>query len=883
MARPPSLSRPRTLPTGTLTFLFSDIEGSTRLVNALGPGFGPVLARHHALLRSAFEASGGVEMATEGDAFFVVFPSAPAAVVAAAAAQRALAAEPWPSEAASVRVRIGLHSGEGLLGGDNYIGIDVHRAARISAAAHGGQVLMSETTRHLAERSLPADLRLRDLGEFRLKDLEAPERLVQLLGDRLVEDFPPPRTIETPSNLPPQVTSFIGRAREVEEASALVRRSHLVTLTGPGGTGKTRLALVVAERLTAEFPGGAFFVDLSALAEPSLIPTTVAQALGVREEAARPILESLEAHLRDLRVLVVLDNLEQLVKGASVIGQLLQAAPRLAILVTSREVLHLRGEQEYPVPPLDVPDPAHLPPLEAFSQYDAVALFIQRAQAVRPDFRVDNENAPAVAAICARLDGLPLAIELAAARVKLFAPEAILSRLENRLTLLTSPTRDIPERQRTLRGAIDWSHDLLDPTEQALFRRLAIFVGGFSLDSAQAVCNVDGEFGIDMLDALAAFVDKSLLRQAEGPAGEPRFAMLETIREYGLEHLAASDDAELARRRHEDYFAALALQAEPEILGAAQKEWLDRLDVERDNLRAALQAAGEDGRTELALGMGAALWRFWLQRGHLAEGREILTELLDRADSGGRTGTRARALAALGGVIYWQGDFEAAGSAYTEALEIERTLDDPSGLADALYNEGWVATLAGDNETAGADYEESRAIYERLGDRDGVLRLREAFAVLARRQGDLAIAQTLEEQNLAAFRESGESFRIANALTLLAGLRISLGAFEDARAALREAAPMFREAGDIQSLVRVLILGAALFVAEGDTEGAARLTGAADTIKEPLGEIATPIQLIAFEDPAAAARAALGDEAFDTAYRVGGAMTLDEAIDALGS
>ena len=454
---------------------------------------------------------------------------------AAAAAQRSLAAEPWPSEVGTVRVRMGLHTGEAALGGDNYVGLDVHRAARIAAAAHGGQVLVSSVTGDLVRRSLPADLQLRELGEFRLKDLELPERLAQLVGPGLADDFLPPRTLETPSNLPPQVTSFVGREREIGEVGELVRHSRLVTLTGPGGTGKTRLSLRVAERLRPEYPGGAFFVELAPISDPGLIPTTIAQAIGLREDPKRPVAELLEAYLRDLQLLLVLDNFEQLVAGATPGGSSPPAAPHLTILASSREVLHLRGEQEYPVPPLGVPDPRALPPLESLTGYDAVALFIQRARAVQPDFRVDEQNAPAVAAICARLDGLPLAIELAAARSKLFGPEAILARLEKSLTLLTSRARDVPERQRTLRGAIGWSHDLLDPPERALFRRLAIFVGGCTIDSAAAVCDPDGGLGIDMLDALASFVDKSLLRQIQSPNGEPRFLMLETIREYGLE------------------------------------------------------------------------------------------------------------------------------------------------------------------------------------------------------------------------------------------------------------------------------------------------------------------------------------------------------------
>ena len=870
------------LPTGTLTFLFSDIEGSTRLVTALGPSFGPLLERHQALLRDAFAGAGGVEIATEGDSFFVVFRSAPSAVAAAAAAQRALAAEPWPAEAGTVRVRMGLHSGEGTPGGDNYVGIDVHRAARIAAAAHGGQVLLSESTRSLVAGSLPEGLRLADVGTFRLKDLDQPERLVQLVIAELPADFPPPRTLDTPSNLPTQMTTFVGRRREAEEVADLVRRSRLVTLTGPGGTGKTRLSLQVATALKGEFSGGAFFVDLSPITDPGLIPTTIASALGLHDQPNRPVLESLKSHLRDLRMLLVVDNFEQVQTGAPLIGQLLEAAPQLCIIVTSREVLHLRGEQEYPVPPLGMPDVTRLPALEALSQYDAVALFIQRARGVRPDFAVDNDNAPAVAAICARLDGLPLAIELAAARVKLFSPGAILAHLEQTLAFLTSSSRDLPERQRTLRGAIDWSHDLLDATERILFRRLGIFVGGFTADDAGAVCDPDGELGIDMLDGLVSFVDKSLVTQAAGAAGEPRFVMLETIRQYAAERLAASDDAEPIRRRHEDLFAGIAERAAGELLGPKANAWLDRLDTDQDNLRAALQNAADDGRDDLALGMGGAMWRFWQLRGHLAEGRSALEALLSRAGFDGPTQARARALAGLGGVTYWQGDMAAAGTAYDEGLAIQRTLDDPAGLAEALYNAGFVAAVGNELATARALYDESLGILTRTGDQPGVVRTREAISFLLFHQAEFAEARAIQEGNLRAFREAGETFRVAVGSGFLSLLRAKDGEVAAARAIQVEAIGTFRAAGDTQSLVRTLIMAAAVAVLEGDLRRAATLSGAGDVLREPLGEMATPMRTLGIGDPAVEAREGLGDGAFELAYAAGRVLTLDEVVALVG-
>jgi predicted ATPase/class 3 adenylate cyclase len=866
------------LPVGTLTFLFTDIEGSTRLVTALGPAFGPLLERHQAILRTAIEAAGGIEISTEGDAFFVVFRSAGAAVTAAAAAQRSLAAETWPSEAGAVRVRMGLHTGEAVLGGDNYVGLDLHRAARIAAAAHGGQVLVSAATAALVQGSLPGDLRLRELGEFRLKDLEAPERLAQLVGPGLADDFPPPRTLETPSNLPAEMTSFVGREREVGEVCDLVRRSRLVTLTGPGGAGKTRLSLRVAEALRPEYPGGAFFVELAPVGDASLIPPTIAEAIGLPEDPKRPVIEVLEAHLRELQLLLVADNFEQVVAGAPVVGRLLGAAPRLTVLASSREVLHLRGEQEYPVPSLGVPDPNALPPIETLASFDAVALFVQRARAVRPEFEVDEHNAAAVAAICARLDGLPLAIELAAARCKLFDPVAILARLDKSLTLLTSTARDVPERQRTLRGAIGWSHDLLDERERAVFRRLAVFVGGCTVDAASAVCDPDEALGVDMLDALASLVDKSLLTLSPAADGEPRFVMLETIRDYGLERLAESGEAAPVRQRHEEHFAALARAAEPELLGTNPNEWLDRLEAERDNLRAAIQRAADDGRIELALDTAAALWRFWQQRGHLAEGRDTLRALLGKPEAAAPTKGRARALGGLGGVAYWQADMDGAGHAYEEAVEIERGLDDPSGLAEALYNAGYVSAITGDSGRARSEYDEAIGIYEGLGDRKGLLNVREALAFILIHSGEFAAARAIQEENLAAFRISGEPLRIEGALTILTILNLKDRALGEARASLSETIAMVRAAGDMQRLSSLLTIGASLAVAADDPKRAALLSGAADVIMEPLGSVATPMQLIGLDDPVPAARSALGDDAFETAYAAGRALDIDAAV-----
>ncbi|HEV2917810.1 MAG TPA: adenylate/guanylate cyclase domain-containing protein, partial [Actinomycetota bacterium] len=553
------------LPTGTVTFLFTDVEGSTRLLQTLGDGYAAVHDEHAAIIRRAVAGGGGVEVSTHGDAFFVAFASPAGAVRAAVAAQRGLAAHDW-SPGPAVRVRIGVHTGEGTLGGDDYVGIDVHRAARIADAAHGGQVIVSDATRGLVEHALPAGVSLRDLGPHRLRGIADPERLHQLVVEGLRADFPPPRTLDArPNNLPPQLTSFVGREEEIAEVERLLDRTRLLTLTGPGGSGKSRLALRVAAELLTRFQDGSFFVDLSPVTDPDLVPAAVAKALGVPEAAGRPVLEEVKEHLRHRELLQVVDNFEQVAEAGQVIEELLVAAPRLRTMVTSRVVLSLPGEQEYEVPPLHVPDAARLPRDPAdLGAVEAVRLFCERALAASPRFALTEQNAPVVAEICARLDGLPLAIELAATRTKVLTPAEILSRLERRLSVLTSSSRSLPERQRTLRAAIAWSYDLLDPVERRLFARLSVFTGGWTFESVEAVCDPEA-LGVDALDGLTSLVDKSLVRRVESPGRPRRFAMLETIREFGREQLEACGDLTPVLRRHAEHFLDLAVEAEPHL------------------------------------------------------------------------------------------------------------------------------------------------------------------------------------------------------------------------------------------------------------------------------------------------------------------------------
>jgi predicted ATPase/class 3 adenylate cyclase len=827
------------LPTGTVTFLFTDIEGSTRLAERLGTAaWSELLEAHQAILRAAFGASGGHEIKTEGDSFFVVFRSARAAVGATVTAQRTLAGYAWPVDA-PVHVRMGLHTGEGVLMPDaDYVGIDVHRAARVAAAGHGGQVLVSATTRALVEGSLPADVTILDLGEHRLKDLSRPERIGQLVIAGLPDTFPALKTLTNlPNNLPLMLTSFVGRQREVAEARRLLETTHLLTLTGPGGTGKTRLALQLAAEAIDDFPDGVFFVPLEPISDPALVAETIASTLGVPDVGGAPIAGRLAAYLASLRMLLVLDNFEQVTDAAPLIGDLLQGAPGLRIVATSRAALRLYGEQEFPVPPLGLPDPAHLPPLEALTQYESVALFISRARTMRPDFTVDNDNAPAVAEICARLDGLPLAIELAAARIKLLSPQAMLPRLESRLALLGgSGSRNLPARQQTLRGAIAWSYDLLDEAERRLFRRLSVFVGGFALEAAEAICGPAAEgssaSSVDVLETLSALVDQSLLRQSD-LLTHTRFVMLETIREYGTEALDECGERPEIRRRHALYFTDFAERAAPHLTGEDRATWLDWLEHEHDNLRTAIAWSIETAESTVGARLGAALWRFWQTRGHLREGLRRLEAVLAIPGCVDHPAERLQALEAAGGVAYWLGQMEAASVFYEEALIIARGRGDPAEVAQALFDLSFTYIMPRTEMLRAKELvEESLALFQQLGDEAGVMR-----ALWAR--GTLNWFREAWPQAAADFGESllrartiRDAYWTSWSLHMLAATETQSGDFDAAREHLLEALGLLESSGEITGIVLVFDDFARLAGRMGDLPRAARLTAAARRLQD---------------------------------------------------
>lgn len=863
------------LPTGTVTFLFTDIEGSTRLLQELGAKYDTVQQDHRRLLREAIAADEGTEIDTEGDAFFVVFRTPAAALRAVVAAQRTLAGYRWP-HGRPLRVRMGIHTGEGRLDGGDYLGIDVNVAARIAAAGHGGQVLVSEATRVLVQHDLPEGVRLRDLGTHRLKDIAHSQHLYDVVIEGLPAEFPPVRTLEVPSNLPAQLTSFVGRERELAEVGGLMASSRLVTLTGPGGSGKTRISLRAASLVLDRFPDGVFFVELASINEPDLVPSVIAAALGVREEGPRPVLETLQSELRERTTLLILDNFEQLIDAASVVTALL-AAPKIHVLITSRTVLRIQGEQEFPVPPLDVPDPDDLPPMEALSRNDAVALFVARAVAVDPAFSLGQDNARTVVEICARLDGLPLAIELAASRVRLLSPKAMLERLDRALPLLTGGARDLPARQRTLRSAIAWSDQLLSGELQALFRRLAVFASGFDLEAARSVCDPEGDLGIDTLEGLQVLLDNSLVRPRPGRSGDVRFDMLQTIREYGLERLEERDNAEALRRRHAEYFLAFAERAELELRGPSQEAYLDLLELEHDNLRAALTWAMQLDHAEPGLRLVRALWRFWHLRGHLSAGRRWAVEVLALPSARGRTAARAKALAAAGGLAYWQTDAPFVRTAYEEALAIWRELKDEAGIAEGTSNLAFAYALERKVAEAASLFQEARQMFAAVGDPRGVADSLFALSVMDRLSGNLATARSSAEEALRLHRELDDRFGITGSTFALGRAVFEMGEVETARSLFLEGLEVGALMRDRTAMAIALDNLADLGNGSGRPLRAMRLVGASETIKEAVGGEAPPA-LIHLPDPREAARRSLSDEEIETAWKQGRAMTLEEAL-----
>jgi predicted ATPase/class 3 adenylate cyclase len=907
-----------TAPASTLlTFLVADIRGYTSYSAERGDRAAARLSeRFLSLCHDVIAAHSGEVFGSAGDQALAAFSSAHAALYASVALQARLSDEQAAHPELPVAAGIGLDTGEGVRIVSDYRGNAINLAARLCSLAAGGEIFVSETVIRVA--NIVEGLEVVDRGEVKLKGLSAPVRVMQIArAGTLPPELPPlqPHRHTQPTNLPNDPTPFIGRAREIEWVAGLLRDStiRLVTLTGPGGTGKTRLALQVGNSLLPSFRDGAFLCDLSALTEWSLVPSTLASVLTVGEKGGEDLMESLAHHLGEKHLLLLLDNFEHLLDAGTLVASLLDRCPELHVLVTSRVPLHLSREHEYPVPPLSVPDPAHLPEVTLLSQYEAVALFIERAAAVEPGFEVTNENAPAVAEICARLDGLPLAIELAAARTKLLPPKALLEWLSHSLTLLTGGARDRPTRQQTLRNTIDWSFSLLAADEQTLFARLSVFAGGCTLDMAEPVCNPEGE--VDVLDGIAGLVDQSLLRR-EGE-DVPRYSMLQTVREYAMEKLHQRGEEDQIRRAHARYFLALAEAGEPELTARSQGEWLSRLDAELDNVRQAIGWFLLQGDVEPELCLASALFEYWRRRGSWSEGRRWLEAGL-QADHQAMPSVRAKAIWALGYFVNLQGDNEHARELLEEARDLFQALGDRRGSLRAASNLGMVALWQGQYERARAFAEEGRRLATDLGDESNIALATFALGTIAWYQGDLIGATERYQDALVHARAVGDDYTTSFTLTMwgqvalhegrlaeaehlcIEGLTVARGAAMERVAAwvlqhlgrialgqgdlgravelAHESLRLAREQGDRALVLYNMHLVARLAVARGDALCAAQLKGAERALREGLGMPLPPVYQAEEIEVLNQARSVLDGEEFTRAWQAGQAMELEEAV-----
>jgi predicted ATPase/class 3 adenylate cyclase len=914
------------LATQTLTFLLTDIEGSTALLRQLGDAYGEVLTAHHWLIRTGLAAYEGKEIDTQGDAFFAVFTAPSACAAAAAEIQRSFISHPWPI-GGEVRVRMGIHSGEASETAAGLIGLGVHRAARIAAVAHGGQIVVSAATAALLQDLLPADASLRDLGMHRLKDLGRPEQLFQLEADGLPVAFPPLRSLDNPkllNNLPVQVSSFVGRGAELTELRRLVATRRLVTLTGTGGAGKTRLGLQVAAGLLDGSGDGVWFADLAPLHDPDLVAATVSSALGIREDPGHAPVDTLVDAVGRRSLLVLLDNCEHVLDAcAKLADTLLRNCPNIVLLATSREPLGISGEWVHRVPSLDTPSDGD--EIDAIGNSEAVRLFVDRAAQQGVPLAWDEQTASVIGRICRRLDGIPLALELAAARLRVMPVTELDARLDQRFALLTGGSRAALPRQRTLRALVDWSWELLNIAERQVLARLSVFAGGFDLAAAEAVTMGEDVRSDEVLGHLGALVDKNLVQFGDTGTGPARYRLLETIRQYAARQLEAQGPAAgAARIAHHGYYLALAEAAAPQLAARDQAAWLDRLDLELDNFRAAIAFSSTQADPAPGLRLATSLRMFWKTRGHAAEGTDALRALLDASAAQGATPLRARALACTVSLLEQTGGYSIAGEYCEEALAIARSAGDDYLVADLLELRAFILLRQGQYDAALPLVELGLNLARRVGEPHLTGRLLSVRSFARDVEGDHVGAARYAAESLRLYRQAGDQRGIARMVGNLGYIELSIGELDSARSHLLESLEIFRALNDnYGAAYHTFNLGLAEYLSDslGAAEGhfeesldlfrrmgtkagtayallglamtgsggtdmrrSARLHGAADQVLAELGESVQPVEGRLRDLDCQRLRSAMGAAAFEAEYTAGRTLTPEQVVDlALGN